>query len=71
MHEGRDRDPNMWSPRVLTPGRPRSVRELYHPAVQDLSEQAARNGTNNQGKTYTLKHKITYYYNFALCWHDI
>ncbi|XP_045216858.2 uncharacterized protein LOC123566637 [Mercenaria mercenaria] len=48
MHVESARDHWVGSPRTLTPGRPRSVRELYHPAVQDLSEQATRNGTNNQ-----------------------
>lgn len=37
-----------WSPRSSVCSRPRSVRELYHPAVQDLSDQAARHGQANQ-----------------------
>ncbi|XP_060576940.1 uncharacterized protein LOC132734254 [Ruditapes philippinarum] len=48
MHVESTRDRWGGSPRTLTPGRPKSVRELYRPAVQDLSEQAARNGTSNQ-----------------------
>lgn len=43
VYSGRDRW--MSSPRSVTPGRPKSVREVYHPAVQDLSDQAARNGS--------------------------
>lgn len=44
MREGRSRE-RLLSPPSSTPRRPWSVREVYHPAVQDLSEQAARNGS--------------------------
>jgi len=40
MHES----PERWV------GRPRSVRELYRPAVQDLSEQATRASVQPEGK---------------------
>ncbi|KAL4227234.1 hypothetical protein ACF0H5_012679 [Mactra antiquata] len=39
------------SPRLHTPGRPRSMRDVYRPAVQDLSEQADRNGSSNIEET--------------------
>lgn len=40
--------PERWMtvPRASTPRRPVSSREVYHPSVQDLSEQAACYGTN-------------------------
>ncbi|XP_052279683.1 uncharacterized protein LOC127877649 isoform X1 [Dreissena polymorpha] len=44
MHDTSVSDRRGTPSRTTTPGRPRSQRELYHPAVQDLSEQAARNG---------------------------
>lgn len=47
MREGRCRE-RLVSPPSSTPRRPCSVREVYHPAVQDLSEQATRNGGGYQ-----------------------
>ena len=44
--------PERWLtvPRASTPRRPVSSREVYHPSVQDLSEQAACYGNNYMGK---------------------
>ena len=44
--------PDCWvtSPNSVTPRRPKSMREIYRPAVQDLSEIAAKYGSNYLGK---------------------